>query len=60
MNFFKIVFVNFIFLILSLLRITTVYFLTKHYTLLQCFPTCFFSFCFFMFFFSKIIFIVFS
>ena len=35
------------FLILSWLRITIVYFLTKHYRLLQCFLI-FFSFCFFM------------
>jgi len=41
--------VNFIFLILSWLTITTVYFLTRHYRLLQCFPTWFFSF-FYVFF----------
>jgi hypothetical protein len=45
---------------LSWLRITTVYFLTKHYRLLQCFPTWFFSLSFFLCFFSKIIFVVFS
>jgi hypothetical protein len=51
MSIFKIVFVNFIFLILNWLRIIIVYFNMKHYRLLQCFPAWFFSFCFFMFFF---------
>jgi hypothetical protein len=60
MNVFKIVFINFIFLILSWLRITTVYFLTKYYRLLQCFLTWFFFLSFFLCFFSKIIFLVFS
>jgi hypothetical protein len=43
MIFSKIIFIDFIFLILSWLRITIVYFLTKHYRLLQCFLI-FFSF----------------
>jgi len=60
----KIIFVNFIFLILSWLRIVITskykFFLKKHYGLIQFFLTWFFSsfFCvFFVIFFSKIIFI---
>jgi hypothetical protein len=44
--------VNFIFLIFGYLRITNVYFLTKHYRLLQCFSKyIFFFLCFFLIFF---------
>jgi len=64
MIYFKIVFVDFIFLILNWLRITIVAFLTKHCELLQCFSILFFlfmiffcSFVFFLIIFSKIIFV---
>ena len=58
MIFSKIIFVDFIFLILSWLKITTIVFLTKHCGLLQCFSTWvfFLLFLFFLFLFFYMIF----
>jgi hypothetical protein len=57
--FFKIISVDFIFLILSCLRIQFCnFFSLKHYWLLQCFFTWFFLFLFFLWFFPKLSFLI--